>query len=116
GSTATGTDVGRVKLVHANDSVLGCGSKRDRHEAIGAGMIGTAPFRELLAALPCVPFVVGTPGEKAGHARDIATLKELRAAGEPGCRAGGGGTRSSAGRLQRGSRGLPAEIGAPRWL
>ena len=81
GSTATGTAVGRVKLVHANDSVLGCGSKRDRHEAIGAGMIGTAPFRELLAALPCVPFVVETPGGKAGHARDIATLKELRAAG-----------------------------------
>ena len=81
GSTATGTDVGRVKLVHANDSVLGCGSKRDRHEAIGAGMIGTAPFRELLAALPCVPFVVETPGGKAGHAKDIATLKELRAAG-----------------------------------
>ena len=85
GSTATGTDVGRVKLVHANDSVLGCGSKRDRHETIGAGMIGagkngTGPFRELLAALPGVPFVVETPGGKAGHARDIATLKELRAA------------------------------------
>jgi deoxyribonuclease-4 len=70
---------GRVKLVHANDSLLGCGSKRDRHEAIGAGMIGTAPFGELLAALPEVPFVVETPGGKAGHARDIATLKELRA-------------------------------------
>jgi deoxyribonuclease-4 len=81
GGTAAGTGVGRVKLVHANDSVLGCGSKRDRHETIGAGMIGTAPFRELLAALPCVPFVVETPGGKAGHARDIATLKELRAAG-----------------------------------
>ena len=81
GSTATGTVAGRVKLVHANDSVLGCGSKRDRHETIGAGMIGTAPFRELLAALPGVPFVVETPGGKAGHARDIATLKELRAAG-----------------------------------
>ena len=36
------------------------------------------PFRELLAALPDVPFVVETPGGKAGHARDIATLKELR--------------------------------------
>ena len=69
----------RVKLVHANDSLLGCGSKRDRHEAIGAGMIGTAPFRELLAALADVPFVVETPGGKAGHARDIATLKGLRA-------------------------------------
>jgi deoxyribonuclease-4 len=69
-----------VKLVHANDSLLGCGSKRDRHEAIGAGQIGTAPFRELLTALADVPFVVETPGGKAGHARDIATLKGLRAA------------------------------------
>ena len=78
GSTATGTGAGRVKLVHANDSLLGCGSRRDRHEAIGAGAIGTAPFGELLAALPDAPFVVETPGGKAGHARDIATLKELR--------------------------------------
>ena len=75
-------DAGRtrppVRLVHANDSLLGCGSKRDRHEAIGAGQIGAGPFRELLAALPGVPFVVETPGGKAGHARDIATLKGLR--------------------------------------
>ncbi len=28
---------GRVGLVHANDSLLGCGSTRDRHEALGAG-------------------------------------------------------------------------------
>jgi deoxyribonuclease IV len=69
---------GRVRLVHANDSLLGCGSKRDRHAGIGAGQIGTEPFRELLAALGDVPFVVETPGGKAGHARDIAALKELR--------------------------------------
>jgi deoxyribonuclease IV len=70
----------RVKLVHANDSMLGCGSARDRHAAIGAGSIGTEPFRDLLTALGDVPFVVETPGGKAGHARDIATLKGLRAA------------------------------------
>ena len=75
--SAAGADE-RVKLVHANDSVLGCGAKRDRHATIGAGLIGTAPFGELLAALPEVPFVVETPGGKAGHARDIATLKGLR--------------------------------------
>jgi deoxyribonuclease-4 len=69
---------GRVKLVHANDSLLGCGSRRDRHEAIGAGQIGRAPFGALLAALPEVPFVVETPGGKAGHARDIAALRDLR--------------------------------------
>jgi len=74
----TAAGPGRVGLVHANDSLLGCGSKRDRHEAIGAGQIGTGPFRELLAALPDVPFVVETPGGKAGHARDIATLRGLR--------------------------------------
>jgi deoxyribonuclease-4 len=78
GKGAGAGGLGRVKLVHANDSLLGCGSKRDRHEAIGAGQIGTTPFRELLAALPDVPFVVETPGGKTGHARDIATLKGLR--------------------------------------
>jgi len=71
---------GRVRLVHANDSLLGCGSNRDRHAGIGAGQLGLEPFRELLAALPDVPFVVETPGGKAGHARDIATLKGLRPA------------------------------------
>ena len=58
-----------VRLVHANDSLLGCGSKRDRHEAIGAGQIGTGPFRELLAALPDVPFVVETPAGRRARAR-----------------------------------------------
>jgi deoxyribonuclease-4 len=78
GNGGTADGAARVKLVHANDSLLGCGSRRDRHETIGAGQIGTEPFRTLLAALPEVPFVVETPGGKAGHARDIATLKELR--------------------------------------
>jgi deoxyribonuclease IV len=75
---AAGPD--RVRLVHANDSLLGRGSKRDRHAALGAGQIGTEPFRALLAhpELADVPFVVETPGGKAGHARDIATLKGLR--------------------------------------
>jgi deoxyribonuclease-4 len=71
---------GRVKLVHANDSVLGCGSKRDRHETIGAGAIGTGPFGKMIfhPSLTQTPFVVETPGGKKGHARDIATLKGLR--------------------------------------
>jgi deoxyribonuclease IV len=74
---------GRVRLVHANDSLLGCGSRKDRHEALGKGAIGKPPFGELLAhpALAGVPFVVETPGGKEGHARDIAVLKELRAIG-----------------------------------
>jgi deoxyribonuclease IV len=69
---------GRVQLVHANDSAHPCGSRRDRHAAVGVGLIGLEPFRELLQhpLLASVPFVVETP--KAGHASDVATLKRLR--------------------------------------
>ena len=69
---------GRVRLVHANDSGHPCGSRRDRHAAIGAGFIGAEPFRDLLRhpLLAGVPFVVETP--KAGQAGDVALLKQLR--------------------------------------
>jgi deoxyribonuclease-4 len=70
----------RVKLVHANDSMEPLGSRKDRHESIGKGSIGTEPFRALLAhrALAGLPFVVETPGGRDGHARDIALLREIR--------------------------------------
>ena len=53
----------RLRLIHANDSKDGCGSHRDRHENIGAGRIGTAPFAALLhhPATRGVPFIVETP-------------------------------------------------------
>jgi deoxyribonuclease-4 len=77
---------GRLGLVHANDSLDECGSKRDRHATIGAGSIGVAPFAELLAhpSMAGVPVVVETPSELdgspwAGHARDIALLNDLAA-------------------------------------
>jgi deoxyribonuclease IV len=75
-----GDAAGRVRLVHANDSATGCGSRRDRHASIGAGQIGAAPFGELLRhpALAGVPFVVETPGGEQAHAADVATLKALR--------------------------------------
>jgi deoxyribonuclease-4 len=72
---------GRLMLIHANDSKDECGSTRDRHETIGAGRIGTAPFAELLAhpAAAGLPVIVETPTEGfAGHAADIALLKSLR--------------------------------------
>ncbi|WP_280660338.1 deoxyribonuclease IV [Geodermatophilus sp. DF01_2] len=82
---------GRLGLVHANDSLDECGSKRDRHTTIGKGSLGVAPFAELLAhpAMAGVPVVVETPSEDggvpwAGHARDIALLGTLRDVGLPG--------------------------------
>ncbi len=77
---AVGAD--RLKLIHANDSKDECGSTRDRHETIGAGRIGSAPFAELLAhpATAGVPVIVETPSvDHEGHAADIALLKSLRA-------------------------------------
>lgn len=70
----------RLALVHANDSRDACGSRRDRHENVGAGSLGEAAFAELLAhpAMASVPVVVETPSTgSAGHAADIATLRRL---------------------------------------
>jgi deoxyribonuclease-4 len=69
---------GRVRLVHANDSAYPCGSRRDRHAAIGAGLIGLGPFGELVRhpLLADVPFVAETP--KASQEGDVAALRRLR--------------------------------------
>jgi deoxyribonuclease-4 len=88
---------GRLKLVHANDAKDPCGSRRDRHENIGAGHLGTAPFRDLLRhpLTAGVPFIVETPGPATAHARDVATLKALRAG--VAARGGAGARSRSAG-------------------
>ncbi|GLW63052.1 putative endonuclease 4 [Actinomadura rubrobrunea] len=72
---------GRLRLVHANDSKDACGSAKDRHENIGAGRIGEAPFAELFRhpAVAGVPFIIETPGRAPEpHRKDIETLKRLR--------------------------------------
>ena len=76
---------GRLGLVHANDSLDECGSKRDRHTTLGAGSIGggaygVGPFAELMAhpSMAGVPVVVETPSEDRGHERDIGLLTFLR--------------------------------------
>ncbi|WP_106587021.1 deoxyribonuclease IV [Murinocardiopsis flavida] len=75
---AVGAD--RLGLVHANDSALPCGSRKDRHANIGAGHIGAEPFAELFShpVSAGVPVTVETPGPEGPHAADIAALKRLR--------------------------------------
>jgi len=80
------TGPGRLALVHANDSKDPCGSRRDRHENVGAGTLGPAAFAELLAhpAAQGIPVIVETPSEGnagTGHARDLATLLSLAGSG-----------------------------------
>jgi deoxyribonuclease-4 len=68
----------RIGLIHVNDSRDPSGSRRDRHESIGRGAIGLAGAEALVSipALRGVPLLVETPT----HGRDVALLKELRAA------------------------------------
>ncbi|HET6634271.1 MAG TPA: TIM barrel protein, partial [Streptomyces sp.] len=75
------TGPGRLRLIHANDSKDVAGACKDRHANIGEGHIGATPFAELMThpATEGVPLVLETPGGEAGHARDVARLKELRA-------------------------------------
>ncbi|GAA3149330.1 deoxyribonuclease IV [Planomonospora alba] len=71
---------GRLRLIHANDSKDVCGSKKDRHENIGAGHIGAAAFAELMRHPACagIPLCIETPGGADKHREDIELLKKLR--------------------------------------
>jgi len=71
---------GRLGLVHVNDSKDPAGSGRDRHERVGTGTIGLAPFAELFRhpATGGVPLILETPGARAEHRADLALLRSLR--------------------------------------
>ncbi|RZU10192.1 endonuclease IV [Kribbella rubisoli] len=66
----------RVGLIHVNDSRDPAGSRRDRHESLGRGTIGLAALETVLSGLHGIPLLVETPT----HARDVALLKDMRAA------------------------------------
>lgn len=71
----------RIQLIHANDSMDVLGSLKDRHQNLGEGEIGTAPFKEMLAhpAIVNAPLILETPGEEPEHGREVALLKKMRA-------------------------------------
>lgn len=71
---------GRLRLIHANDSMDVRGAFKDRHQKIGEGHIGTDAFVDLFAheATAGVPFVLETPGSRDPGNADIPLLKQLR--------------------------------------
>lgn len=71
---------GRLRLVHANDSMDVRGALKDRHQKIGQGHIGTQAFEELFAhpATAGVPFVLETPDCSEVGDPDLPLLKKLR--------------------------------------
>lgn len=71
----------RLKAVHINDSMNPLGSHKDRHARIGEGYLGEAAFGRIInhPTLRDLPFILETPNDLAGYAREIGRLKELRA-------------------------------------
>lgn len=72
----------RLKAVHVNDSMNPLGAHKDRHARIGEGYLGAKALGRVVRhpALAGLPFVLETPNELEGYAREIALLKELRGA------------------------------------
>jgi deoxyribonuclease-4 len=69
----------RLGMLHLNDSRVPRGSKRDRHELIGEGMIGTEPFRRVMTDVRFVrvPKVIETPKLDDPEATDRRMLDRL---------------------------------------
>jgi len=65
--------------IHLNDSKTELGSRRDRHEHIGEGMIGLAGFRLMMndRRLKKVPMILETPKEEDADSHDSRNLGEL---------------------------------------
>lgn len=71
----------RLKAVHVNDSLNPLGAHKDRHARIGEGYLGAEALGRVVRhpALAGLPFVLETPNELEGYAREIALLKEMNA-------------------------------------
>jgi len=72
----------KLKVIHLNDSKGDCGSRIDRHEDIGKGMIGEDPFRWIMndKRLKGVPKIIETPGlvKIKDYCKDEQNLELLR--------------------------------------
>ncbi len=72
--------LGRLALIHLNDSRSELGSRTDRHEHVGAGRIGAAAMTHLLRhpALAGVTYILETPGMDEGYdAINVARVQAL---------------------------------------
>lgn len=68
----------RLKAVHINDSKNEFNSHKDRHELIGQGHIGFEALKRVAThpALQGKPFILETPNDDEGYAREIKTIRE----------------------------------------
>ena len=67
-----------LKAIHLNDSQNPMGSRKDRHAKIGEGTIGLPALSAVTKhpLLRTLPFVLETPNDEEGYAREIRMLRE----------------------------------------
>ncbi|HHV78917.1 MAG TPA: deoxyribonuclease IV [Firmicutes bacterium] len=78
-----GIGLGRLKLVHANDSKGSLGSHVDRHEHIGEGHIGLEGFSLMLHTeeLQELPFILETPvDDEESNRKNLEAMRRAREA------------------------------------
>lgn len=73
--------IDKLKLMHLNDSLVACGSHKDRHANIGEGLIGVSGLKQVVnhPKLSKLPFIVEVPGKNKSGPRkeDVSRLKLL---------------------------------------
>ena len=70
----------RIKTIHCNDSKKELGSRVDRHDNIGEGLIGPEAFKLLVndPRFERVPIVIETPDADTMHAENLKRLLSFR--------------------------------------
>lgn len=68
----------RLKAIHLNDSMNPLGAHKDRHAKIGEGHIGADALIRVInhPAFKGLPFILETPNDIDGYAREIKFLRE----------------------------------------
>jgi len=70
-------NIDNIKLWHLNDSKTAFGSKLDRHEKLGKGLIGFESIKKFLSfpKIQNASFVLETPGTNATRSKEIQMLR-----------------------------------------
>lgn len=69
----------KLKAIHLNDSMNERGTHKDRHQKMGEGTIGLDSIIKIMKndRISNLPFILETPNELEGYAKEIKMLKEL---------------------------------------
>ncbi len=68
----------RLCAIHLNDSMNVLAAHKDRHQKLGEGNLGVEAMKRIVThpALYGKPFILETPNEDEGYAKEIAIVKE----------------------------------------